>query len=88
VSHRRFLIHIQKLPGIVFVSATVTVNGKRAKLLKGSRLTAPVDLRGLPKGTFTVAITAKTSDGRTVTGERRYHTCVPKGKRHFAPPKL
>jgi CSLREA domain-containing protein len=78
VSRRHFVIHIRKLPGIVFVSVTVKLNGKRVKVLKGKQLTAAIDLRGLPKGTFTAAITAKTSDGRTVTGRRRYHTCVPK----------
>ena len=78
VSRRHFTIHIRKLPGITFVSATVTLNHKRVKVLHGKQLTAAIDLRGLPKGTFTASITAKTSDGRTVTGKRTYHTCVRK----------
>jgi CSLREA domain-containing protein len=82
VSRRHFIIHIRKLPGITFVSATVKVNGKRVKVFRGSQLTAPVDLRGLPKGLFTVSITAKTSDGRTVTGKRSFHTCERKRPFH------
>jgi len=87
VSRRHFVIHIRKLPGIVFVSATVTLNHKRVKVLHGKQLTAAIDLRGLPKGTFTAAITAKTSDGRTVTGKRTYHTCARR-KTFKRPPKL
>jgi hypothetical protein len=33
-----------------------------------------VDLRGLPKGRFTVRISAVTADARIITGTRRYRT--------------
>ena len=69
---------IRGLPDITFVRAVVTVNGKRVKTVKRSRITAPVNLVGLPKGRFTVSITATASDGRTVTGQRHYRTCTPK----------
>jgi hypothetical protein len=78
VSRRHFTIRIRKLRGVTFVSAVVKVDGKRVKTIKRARITAPVDLTGLPKGRFTVAITAKASDGRTVTGTRTYRTCAPK----------
>jgi hypothetical protein len=86
VSRRKFTIRIRKLRGITFVSATVIVNGKHVTTVNRSRITAPVNLTGLPKGRFTVSITAKTSDGRKVTGKRRYHTCA--AKRHGTLPKL
>src|SRR4030095_14362554 len=79
VSRRRFPIRLVQPGGVTLVSATVQVNGKRVKVLKGKRLTARVDLRGLPKGRFTVKITVKTSDGWTLKSTRRYRTCVPKG---------
>jgi len=50
-------------------------------LLRGRRLTAGVDLRGLPKGRFNVDIVVKTSDGRTLKSKRRYRTCVPRHRR-------
>lgn len=78
VSRRHFTIRIRKLRGVTFVSAVVKVNGKRVKTVKRARISAPVDLTGLPKGRFVVTITAKASDGRTVTGTRTYHTCAPK----------
>ena len=56
------------------------VNGKRVKTIKRSRITAPVDLRSLPKGRFSVEIRVKLADGRTVKGTRKYRTCAKKLK--------
>jgi hypothetical protein len=80
-SRRKFTIRLKRPAGTKLVSAVVTVNGKKVKTVKGSRLTAPVDLRGLPKGRFTVKITATLSDGRKVSSTRKYKTCAPKQKR-------
>ena len=59
------------------VSAVVKVNGKRVKVNKGKRWTALVNLKGLPKGRFTVSIAVKMADGGTAKETRRYRTCVP-----------
>jgi hypothetical protein len=85
VSNRKFTIHVRKLPGITWVSAVIEINHKRVKAVGHSRITALVSLVGLPKGTFVLSITAKASDGRSVTGTRTYHTCVPKRKSHATP---
>jgi hypothetical protein len=85
VSRRSFTIRIRRLAGITWVRAVVIVNGKRVKTVKRSRITAAVNLTGLPKGRFTVSITATATDGRTVTGQRRYHTCAAK-RRGSHPP--
>ena len=50
VSRRAFRIRLRKRSGVTYRSATVSVNGRRVKVVKGKRLTAPVDLRGLPAG--------------------------------------
>jgi hypothetical protein len=86
LSRRSFTIRIRKLKGVTWVSAVVKVRGKRVKTVKRSRITAPVNLTGLPRGQFSVSITAKTLDGRTVTGSRTYHTCTR--KRGSSVPKL
>ena len=52
------------------------VNGRRVKIVRGKRLTAPVDLRGRPRGTYVVRVIATTTTGRTLVRSRRYHTCV------------
>lgn len=77
VSRRNFRIRLSEPRGDALASATVFVNGKRVKVVRGKRLTARVDLRGLPKGRYTVRIVAKTVLERTIQGKRRYRTCVP-----------
>jgi DNA-binding beta-propeller fold protein YncE len=58
------------------VSAKLVGTGRTLKVTrKGLRIRATADLRQLPKGRFTVAITVKLSDGRTLTGKRTYRTC-------------
>ncbi len=81
VSRRRFRIRLRAPKGVQLASAEVFVGKKRVKAVKGKRLTAPIDLRGLPKGRFTVKVVAKAADGRTVTETRRYRTCAPRKKR-------
>jgi hypothetical protein len=56
----------------------VYVNGNPIDVAKGARFRARVDLRGLPKGRYTVRITITTTTGRQITGIRVYHTCAPK----------
>jgi uncharacterized delta-60 repeat protein len=81
VSKRSFKIQIREPKGVKLVSASVTVNNKRVKTLKGKRITAGVDLRGLPKGRFTVGVSARTSDGQTVKQTRKYRTCAASSKK-------
>ncbi len=80
-SRRQFRIRVKKLKGGVTArSATVFVNGKRTVTRKGKRITAIVTLKGLKKGTYRVKIKVKYSNGRTLTYNRKFRTCVPKGK--------
>lgn len=78
VSRRRFRIRLREPKGDRITSARVSVNGKLVKTVRGVRLTAPVDLRSLPKGRFSVRIEVVTSTGRKIRGTRRYRTCAPK----------
>ncbi len=78
VSRRRFRIRLVEPTGDRIASARVLVNGKLVKTVRGARLTAPVDLRSLPKGRFSVRIEVVTKSGRKVSGTRRYRTCTPK----------
>jgi uncharacterized delta-60 repeat protein len=78
-SKRAFTIRLRIPRHVTAVSATVKVNGRQVKVLKGSRLRSTVNLRGLPKGTFKVSITVKVAHGkRSLRGTRTYHTCIPK----------
>ncbi len=84
-SRRSFRIKLRNR-GQKVVKATVIVNGKRVKVLRGKRLTSRVDLRGLPKGRFSVRIRLKLANGDTISGVRRYYTCRP--GRRSGPPKV
>jgi hypothetical protein len=72
-SRRDFVIHLRR--GLS--SATIYLNGHRVRVVTGRRLRARVDLRGVPRGRFTVRIVARTRAGRKVVSSRRYLTCTP-----------
>jgi hypothetical protein len=74
VSKRYFPIRLRKKfwPNI----AAVTVKMPRTtRVLRRKPWGTNVDLRGLPKGTFKVRITALTVTGKTIRGTRTYRTC-------------
>ena len=78
VSRRLFRIRLTKPKRDTISSAVVVLNGKTLKRIAGKRLGSVVDLRGLPKGRFTVKITLRLQSGSTVTGARTYRTCAAK----------
>jgi outer membrane protein assembly factor BamB/plastocyanin len=77
VSRRRFEIRLQAPRGQRLRRARVTVNGKRVKVSRRKgRLRAVVDLRGLPKGRFSVRVVGVTTRGKRVRQTRVYRTCA------------
>lgn len=78
LSRRSFRIRLKEPRGDALSTASVFVNGRRVEVRSGDRVTAPINLRGLPKGRYTVKIVAKTVRGRTITGTRKYRTCAQK----------
>jgi hypothetical protein len=78
LSRRDFPIHVQQIKRLEYRRAEVYVNGRRVAVVKRRRFTATVDLRGLPRGRYTVKIVVTTTSGRTLTGIRAYHTCAPR----------
>lgn len=81
-SRRDFKIHIQNVRRLKIVSAVVYVNKHREQAVKGRALHAAINLRGLPKGRFTVRIVARTASGERLVGVRVYHTCVGRRPQH------
>jgi hypothetical protein len=77
VSRRNFRIRVKKGD---YRMVTVRVNSRRAKVVRGLRDTAMVDLRGLPKGRFKVQIAVTLRNGKVVRSTRKYRTCTPKSK--------
>ncbi len=92
VSKRELLVHVHAPSGQQLLSVKLSLAGRVLRsetFTKGKNDKVPptlVDLRGLPKGTFTLTIVVKTKEGKTYSAHRTYHTCVPgkhrKGKGH------
>ncbi len=78
ISRRRFPIRLRGVKANRIVRAKIKLNGKQVRNLTGRALGLPIDLRGLPRGTFTVEIATTNSAGRILVGKRTYRTCVPK----------
>jgi plastocyanin len=83
VSQRRFRIRLRGLQRLTVRAARVELNGKQLPVRREPvdgvlRHTAMVDLRGLPRGAYTVAITVTTASGRVLRGTRTYRTCAAK----------
>ena len=82
-SRRAFTIRLRDPRGRErLVSAVVLVNGRRVAVRRGRRLRARIDLRGLPRGTFTVRVIARTDRHRRLTAKRTYRTCAPRRPRY------
>jgi len=77
-SRRAFRIRLVVPKGVIIATASVRVNGKRVKVVRRRRLTSFVNLRGLPKGRYTVKIVVVTEAGKILTSTRRYRTCAPR----------
>jgi hypothetical protein len=80
VSRRRLRLHLKAPAGVKLARATITVDGKRPKVVTGAKLRAPVELRGLPRGRYPVKVAVKLGDGRSFTLSRRYRTCAPSNR--------
>jgi hypothetical protein len=79
LSLRHFKIHLHDPQNDAFTSVVITLRGKRlATTRKGAYTVATVNLRGLPRGAFTLEIRATTVLGQHISGRRTYHTCVTK----------
>jgi plastocyanin len=83
ISKRDFAIRLRGFDSRRVRTVLATLNGKplpiRTQLIGGRlRHTTRVDLRGLPRGTYTVAITVTTKSGRVLRGIRTYRTCAGK----------
>jgi hypothetical protein len=78
LSKRHFTIHIRRYAGITYVEAIVFINRHSIGVRKSHKgqFSAPINLRGLPAGTFPVKITVITTSGSVISGTRTYHTCL------------
>lgn len=77
LSKRKFIAHPRAPKGVKLVHVEIFINGvlKAQGPLNHDHTT--IDLIGLPKGTFHVAMVVRSSTGKLYEDIRTYHTCVP-----------
>jgi streptogramin lyase len=75
-SRRSFTIHLRTPSGTRIAKATVKVDGRPVATRTGKRVTAPITLKGLPKGRYKVSIALTLTNGRTLSETRGYRTCA------------
>ena len=75
VKRQGFRVKVKAPKGQRLARATIYVNGKRVKTVRGSALRKAVKVRA-PKGRFTVKVVATTSQGRRITTTKRYRACA------------
>ena len=71
---KRFVVTLPRTRrGELIRSVVVTVNGKRRKAQRSGRRLV---LRNVPKGTFRLVVSARTTGGRTLRSARTYKACA------------
>lgn len=77
LSARLFKIHLADPKYDPLKTVTVTLKGRRiASSRQGRYIVATINLKGLPKGSFSLKIHAVTVLGHRLSASRTYHTCV------------
>jgi len=77
LSRRAFAVHFRDPRNDPIREALVTLRGRRLHTVRhGDVFASKVDLRGLPRGTFTIRVRITTVLGHRLSGRRTYHTCV------------
>ena len=80
-SRRKFMIHLRRPRGLKIKRVSVLVDGVRARILRGKRIRAVIDLRGRGPGLAVVRIVVRGKKGRKSAGYRQtraYRTCKPR----------
>jgi streptogramin lyase len=84
LSRRGLVVHVHAPPGQKLLSVKLWLG---RKVLRSETFTKTknnkvpptlIDLRGLPKGTFTLTIVVETKAGKTYRATRTYHACRPR----------
>jgi hypothetical protein len=83
----RLTVHVRAVRHIRWVRATVTINGRRVKVLKGKRITKPVTITGLRTPVVAVTLIAGSYKGLVAGVLRTYRACwaIPPDGRYADP---
>jgi hypothetical protein len=87
LSRRIFTVHVPLRRGERLKTVSITINGRRAHVLRRSAAGVVIDLRTRPRGHYRVVVQGRTRAGRPIHLLRRYRTCTP-GRRGRRSPRM
>jgi hypothetical protein len=74
-ARRRLVIHLRSRRADPLQDASILVNGRRVRVVRGKGLRKRITLTGLPRGRFKLTVVAHTRSGRTLRTTRSYRAC-------------
>lgn len=78
---KRLVVRVRQRGRVRVRVVRVYVKGKHRKTLRHRRVSAPIVIRHLPRGRFTVKLVARTKHGRKLAAKKRFRNCT---RRHTA----
>jgi hypothetical protein len=76
VVRRRLVVRVRQRGRVRLRVVRVYVKGKHRKTLRHRRISAPIVIRHVPRGKFTVKLVARTMHGRKLTARKRFRNCT------------
>jgi hypothetical protein len=75
VVKRRLVVRVRQRGRVRLRYIRVYVNGHYRKTVRHRRVSAPIVIKHVPRGKFTVKLVARTTKGRKLTAKHRYKNC-------------
>jgi hypothetical protein len=82
VRARRLVVRVRQHGRVRLKVVRVYVKGKHRKTLRRRRVTAPIFIKHVPRGKFTVKLVARTTKGKKLVAKRKYRNCKPRARHH------
>jgi endoglycosylceramidase len=72
---RTLAVRISRRAGVRIASATIYLNGRRVRVVRGRALRRTITLRNLPRGRLRLKVVVRTTKGRRLVVRRTYAAC-------------
>jgi hypothetical protein len=73
---RTLAVRITRRAGVRIASATIYINGRRVRVVRGRALRRTITLHNLPRGRLRLKVVVRTTTGRRLTARRTYPACA------------
>jgi hypothetical protein len=82
ILRHRLVVRVRQRGRVRLRAIKVYVNGKHRKTLRHRRVSAPIVIKHVPRGRFTVKLVARTTRGRKLTAKKHFHNCSKAKTQH------